>query len=149
MSARCEHCSLSEAISSGSGGRGGLTAETTGRNFAEHFVANVGACADLVENGIPNSITEWASPQQVENRMRLNLGAFVQDKWAIHRLSLNYGLRFDYFNAYVPAQTRPGGFFVPALSFSEIDHVGDFKDITPRLGAAYDLSGNGKTAIKA
>jgi hypothetical protein len=100
-------------------------------------------------NGIPNSITEWASPQTVENRMRLNLGAFVQDKWTIHRFSLNYGLRFDYFNAYVPAQTRPGGYFVQPLSFAEIDNVGDFKDITPRLGGAYDLFENAKTAVKA
>ena len=99
-------------------------------------------------NGVPDSIVQWAGPNHSENRIGMDLGLFAQDQWTVKRLTMNLGVRFDYFDAHVPAQEKPAGRFVQALSFDRIDDVPRFTDLSPRLGAAYDLFGNGKTAVK-
>ena len=100
--------------------------------------------------GVPSSLTQFATPYEAEQRMMPDLGLFVQDQWAIRRVTLNYGLRFDYFRAYVPAQHVPATRFVTIdRDFALLSDVPNWKDLNPRVGASYDLLGNGRTAVKA
>jgi hypothetical protein len=99
--------------------------------------------------GVPSQITQWATPYLQRNRMKADLGVFVQDQWAVKHLTLNLGLRLDYFNGSVPAQHVDAGRFVGARDFAPITSVPEWTDLNPRLGGSYDLFGNGRTALKA
>ena len=103
-----------------------------------------------VRNGIPESITQWATPYYERDRNK-DWGFFVQDQWTMSRLTVNYGIRYEYFNGYIPAigvDATPNG-WVPARDFPEVKDVPLWKDLNPRVGGAYDLFGDGRTAIKA
>lgn len=103
-----------------------------------------------VNNGVPNQLTMYAKPTLNVSKIRNDLGLYVQDRWTVSRLTVNAGLRFDYFNVYFPESHAGPGPFVPNrnISFPETDWV-SWKDLTPRVGVAYDLNGDGKTALKA
>jgi hypothetical protein len=100
-------------------------------------------------NGVPRRVTLFATPIEQQNDINADLGLFAQDSWALPRMTINYGVRFDYLNASVPAQHLAAGRFVPERNFDPVKNVPKWKDINPRVGVSYDLFGDGKTAVKA
>ena len=103
----------------------------------------------VVRGKTPFSLTEYATPIQYHETVDYNMGLYAQDQWTIKRLTANYGVRVDFLKSAVDPQDIAAGPFTPARHYDGIENVPNWKDISPRLGAAYDLFGNGKTALKA
>jgi len=66
----------------------------------------------------------------------------------MRKLTLNLGVRYSIYDVLIPASTLPAGVYVPERSFPEVKHSPRWENLSPRLGAAYDLFGTGRTALK-
>jgi hypothetical protein len=95
----------------------------------------------------PLSVTIWAVPHEIQQQGR-DIAVYAQDQWNIRRLTLNLGVRLNNLNGSVPETNLPAGPFVPARSFAAVKDVPNYWNLNPRVGAAYDLFGNGRTAVK-
>ena len=110
----------------------------------------VDANGDLIQqyrNGVPESVVVYNTPFDTRTDTNHDDGLFAQDTWRKGNVTMNLGVRFDYFAASVPAQSAPAGRFVPARQFDKIVSP-TFKNLSPRLNVSYDPFGDGKTAIK-
>lgn len=82
----------------------------------------------------------------------VNYGSwFINDKLTLSRkLTLNAGLRLDHYSSWLPAQGNPGT--GPWAVKNEIPKRRDFPEYSnwsPRLSFVYDVTGNGRLALKA
>jgi hypothetical protein len=101
--------------------------------------------------GIPDQITQRITPWQQGNRTRYD-AFYVQDQWTFNRLTLQGALRYENARSFFPegmsgllADSVFGG---PKRTLPRGEGVTGYNDITPRMGLAYDVFGNGKTAVK-
>jgi len=98
-------------------------------------------------NGAPFQIETHNRPNRPRN-LSTYLGLYGQDAWTIaRRLTLDLGIRYDRDNAYVPAQCRDAGDFAAAGCIDKVQ-LPIWNAIAPRVHIAWDVTGNGKTAIK-
>ncbi len=100
-------------------------------------------------------------PSDRNNGIKRDLGIYAQDRWSLGRITINAGVRFDQFigetreSTVLPSRHGAGATFGECAD-GQWDpgelctgDVQNWKDISPRVGFAMDVFGDGRTAVKA
>src|SRR5688572_4882703 len=101
--------------------------------------------------GVPNRVT-YRLPTRSNNTITQLHGVFIQDQYTRNRLTLSGAVRWDRASSYAPVEgngVSETSFLNPTtITFDKTPGVDAYNDISPRAGVAYDVFGNGRTALK-
>ena len=108
---------------------------------------------DLTYNsttGLTQNVILYATPFYTKTAVDIT-SIYAQDSVAWKRLTVTGGVRWEHLVGYLPEQSSPASRYFPDLtrSFARVDDVVQWTTTGPRLSAAYDLRGNGRTGLKA
>jgi hypothetical protein len=130
--------------------KAGVTTAHKWRNRLAWPIGNETNLAYRFNNGVPNQLTQYAAPYDNRSVLPIDLGLYLQDRWVAGKLAASLGVRYDMLRNYYPEQHLGGTLYWPDrdISYPHTDWV-RWKDVTPRMGVAYDVFGDGRTALKA
>jgi hypothetical protein len=104
-----------------------------------------------VDNGIPVE-ADLHRDAAVSKGMH-SWGVYASNSYERHRFRLNVGARVDYQDdAALPTSTLANPIvpdWLPSVTFPGGDSGVSYLDISPRIGATYDVTGTGRTVAKA
>jgi hypothetical protein len=102
--------------------------------------------------GVPNAVSYYL-PEMGRRTITQTNSVYVQDSWTHNRLTLQGALRYDHASSYAPVEGNgtfgQTSFLNPEpITIQKTIGVDAYNDLSPRVGAVYDVFGNGKTAVK-
>jgi hypothetical protein len=89
----------------------------------------------------PQDLPVWFSYRGQEH------GVYVQDRWALRRLTVNVGVRWETNESWEPAACMPASRFFAGQCYDKTT-APSFRDLAPRSSVVWDLLGNGRTVVK-
>ena len=117
------------------------------RNHFPNSVVNDTWTSYTFNNGAPLSLTQIAGPALVNTHLQTH-SLYAQDQWTLRKLTVSGAIRYDHSASFFPQeQVGPNPFILVPTVFPAQDGT-SYNDITPRVGVAYDVFGNGKTSVK-
>ena len=121
----------------------------------------------LSTTGKAQTVRVFNSPLHTDSAV-MSTALYGQDWYSVGRLSIIGGIRWERIEGYLPAQTTPASTYFPdglvfqgvtingvkqdytvQKSFAEVRHDPLWHNFAPRVSGIYDLTGKGKTVLKA
>jgi hypothetical protein len=117
-----------------------------------HTFVNSTQMRYVFNNQVPVGVNYFVAPSfDFSNRTETH-AIYAQDQWTHGRVTLQGAVRYDRVTSWAPAEgngTSQTSIFNPQpITFDRTVSVRGYNDINPRMGLAYDVFGNGRTAVK-
>jgi hypothetical protein len=102
---------------------------------------------NLAKRPIPSTVNWSDGATTFDEKVRYD-ALYAQDNWTLKRVTIGAALRFDHATSgYGSSCFGPNQFVSSAFCTTGSDGV-NYKDLTPRVAVAWDVKGDGKTAVK-